>query len=94
MGIFGDLIGCVGLIQDNHGQNIIGSAANPAIDVVLNLSVQNSGIGTLGCQDQVDAKGSSLPGDHGQSAFDFDYGFLLKGGSMFQAYWFDDTGGV
>lgn len=69
MGIFGDLVCCICLVQNNHRQNMIGSAADPAIDVVLNLTVQDSGIRTLSCQDQVDTKGSSLSGNRAKQAF-------------------------
>ena len=60
LGIFGNLVCCICLVQDDHGQNIICSSANPAVDVVLDLTVQNSGVGTLGCQDQVNTKRTAL----------------------------------
>ena len=56
---------------------MVGSAADTDVEVVLDLTAENVGIGPLGGQDQVDAEGSSLSGDHGQSAFDFANDLLL-----------------
>ena len=37
-GGLGDLVSSIGVVQDDLGQNVVGSATDPAVDVVLNLS--------------------------------------------------------
>ena len=50
---------------------MVGSAADADVEIGLDLAAEDVGIGSLGGQDQVDAEGPSLSGDHGQAAFDF-----------------------
>ena len=55
-GGLGDLFSSIGVVQDDLGQNVVGSATDPAVDIVLDLTGEDIGIGPLRCQDQMDTE--------------------------------------
>ena len=57
--ILGNLVGGVGVIQNDLREDIICPAAYPEIQVVLDLAGENVGVRALGGEDQVDAKGTA-----------------------------------
>lgn len=60
--ILGNLVGGVGVIQNDLREDIIRPAAHPEIQVGLDLAGENVGVRALGGEDQVDAKGPSQAG--------------------------------
>ena len=49
-GILGDLLCCGSIVQDDLRQNRICPSTDTAVDIVLDLTGQNVGIRSLGCQ--------------------------------------------
>ena len=71
LGVIGDLVGGFGVVQDDLREDMVGSAADSDVEIIFDLAAEDVGIGSLGCQDQVDAEGSALSGNHGEAAFNF-----------------------
>ena len=62
--------------QNDGGQGSVCFSTNTDIHIIFNLPIQNIGVRALGCQKQMDAKSTSLPGQSSKDSFRFFRYFL------------------
>ena len=86
-GVLGYLLCGAGVVQDDLREYAVGPAAYPEIQIVADLTGDDSGVRALGGKNKMNTKGPTLPVDCGKPVLDLPQAFLAASFNFISRSW-------